>query len=165
MLASVPQSPAPVLGNERSERCREKNSRDVVERSLAINAKVFVGNLSFETTQYELEKLMSQAGQVESVYFPTDRTTGRPRGFAFVEYTTDEEAEEAIRKFNDAELGGRKLRVNAAEARPPRIPRPGPSFGDGFGSPGRGGKPGGRGGPGGKPKGSRRGMRGKKRSL
>ena len=146
------------------------SAEDIVERSLVINAKVFVGNLSFETTQYELENLMSQAGKIESVYFPTDRATGRPRGFAFVEFTTDEEAEKAIEELNDAELGGRKLRVNAAEARPPRAPRGGPGFAGGFGGPpgarGGGARPGGRGGvPGGKNKGSRRGMRGKKRSL
>ena len=55
-------------------------------------SKVFVGNLDFNTTREDLEALMSQAGQVKDVYLPTDRETRRPRGFAFVEYSSDEEA-------------------------------------------------------------------------
>ena len=98
------------------------------------------------------------------VYLPSDRMTGRPRGFAFVEFTTQEEAAEAIEKFHQYELDGRKLNVNEAEDRPrrPRAPRPfnpGPPPDAGFGQGGLGG---------GKPfknKGSRRGLRGRKRSL
>jgi cold-inducible RNA-binding protein len=111
-----------------------------------------------------------------SVHIGTDRETGRSRGFAFVEFSSDEEAQRAISSFNDFELDGRKLRVNAAEDRPPRragapsgfsAPR---SFSDfqggqqsdeGFG----GGFGGGFGKPFHKPKGSRRGIRGRKRSL
>ena len=77
-------------------------------------SKVFVGNLDFNTTREDLEALMSQAGQVKDVYLPTDRETRRPRGFAFVEYSSDEEAAAAIEKFNGHELGGRQLRVNAS---------------------------------------------------
>ena len=92
------------------------------------------------------------------VYIPSDRATGKPRGFAFVEFSNENEAEQAISKFDGAELGGRNLRINAAESRPPR---PG-----GFSAPPpppRGGKS--AFGGGGKSKGSRRGLRGKKRSL
>lgn len=93
---------------------------------------------------------------------PTDRATGRPRGFAFVEFSTQEEAAQAIEKLNDFELGGRKLRVNEAEERRPQR-RPPQNHGGGggydFGSDRHSGPP-----PS-KPKGSRKGMRGKKRSL
>ncbi len=107
-----------------------------------------------------------------------DRNTGRPRGFAFVEFSDPASAAEAIEKFDGYELGGRNLRVNMAEARKPRAPRPGPSrsyggsqgggFDDGGWGGGYGGGGGGGGGAGGrpaKPKGSRRGARGQKRSL
>lgn len=88
---------------------------------------------------------------------PSDRASGRPRGFAFASFETEEEAEKAIELADGAELGGRTLRANPAQDRPPR---PG-----GFRSDGR--PPGGGRGKGkaGRPKGSRRGLRGKKRSL
>src|SRR5689334_24939983 len=89
-------------------------------------SKVFVGNLNFRTTKEEVEGLFSQSGTISDVYFPMDRETGRPRGFAFVTFSTDEEAAAAIEKFNGYEMSGRALRVNAAEERP-RAPR---SFGD-----------------------------------
>ncbi len=109
-------------------------------------------------------QLLSEVGPVTDAYLPTDRATGRPRGFAFIEFATAAEAEEAIEKFNNYEFGGRRLRVNPAEDRPrPRAPRP-PSpqrFSSDFSGGGGGGdwnRPA-------KPKGSRRGLRGKKRSL
>lgn len=86
-----------------------------------------------------------------------DRATGRPRGFAFVEFSSNDEAEAAIEKFNEHELGGRKLRVNAAEDRPRRAPSPSFSPGPSF-RPDAGGRPS-------KPKGSRRRIRARKRSL
>ncbi len=132
-----------------------------------MSCKIFVGNLNYETTQTQLQDLLAEAGEIKDVYLPADRISGRPRGFAFVEFSTEDEAKAAIEKFNDYELGGRKLRVNEAEDRPRRAPggpRPGgfqPSYGDdSFGGGGGGG-----GRPPGRPKGSRRGMRGKKRSL
>ena len=135
-----------------------------MERSRAISSKVFVGNLNYETTQTQVTELFSEAGSIVDVYLPSDRNTGRPRGFAFVEFSSPEEAETAIEKFNDYEMAGRKLRVNSAEARP-RGPRPsGPPMGGGgdfnpsFGPDAFGARPS-------KPKGSRRGRRGKKRSL
>ena len=77
--------------------------------------KLFVGNLSFQTTEQDLTDLFGQAGPVDSVSIITDRMTGRSKGFGFVEMG-DEIAENAITKFNGIELGGRKLTVN--EARP-----------------------------------------------
>ncbi|MDH3746479.1 MAG: RNA-binding protein, partial [Acidobacteriota bacterium] len=127
-----------------------------------ISAKIFVGNLNFETTRDELTELLTPVGEIRDVYMPTDRDTGRPRGFAFVEFSTQEEAAQAIEKLNDFELGGRRLRVNEAEERRPQR-RPPQSSGGGGGNdfgPDRHG-----GGPPSKPKGSRKGMRGKKRSL
>ena len=91
-------------------------------RSVAISAKVFVGNLSYQTTANELTQVLSEAGQVVDVYIPTDRVTGRPRGFAFATFSSEAEASEAIRLFNQREVGGRRLNVNQAEERPRRPP-------------------------------------------
>jgi cold-inducible RNA-binding protein len=77
--------------------------------------KLYVGNLSFQTTESELDDLFAQAGEVESVRIITDRDTGRSRGFGFVEMN-EENAEKAISQFNGQELDGRALTVN--EARP-----------------------------------------------
>ena len=126
-----------------------------------MSRKVFVGNLNYETTQSQLTDLLAEAGEIKDVYLPSDRVTGRPRGFAFVEYSSEEEAQAAIEKFNDYELAGRKLRVNEAEDRPRRSSGPPPGgFRPSFGDDDRGSFK-----PAGRPKGSRRGMRGKKRSL
>lgn len=138
----------------------------------AISAKVFVGNLSYFTTQTDLAGLLSEAGEIVDIYLPADRRTGRPRGFAFVEFSNEDEAAACIEKFNEHELEGRKLNINEAEDRP-RRPSGGRSFGGPPGGGGGGGFGGGGGGGGGgfkgarrpKPKGSRRGKRGKKRSL
>lgn len=122
-------------------------------------SKVFVGNLSFDTTREELEALFAPLGEISDVFVPLDRDSGRPRGFAFVTYTSGESAQQAIQKLDGAELGGRNLRVNEATAE-----RPGgrPGGGGGFGRPGAGGRPGG---GFSKPKGSRRNIRGRKRSI
>ena len=71
--------------------------------------KIYVGNLPFTATEADLRALFSQHGNVDSVSLPTDRETRRPRGFAFVEYSSDEEAAAAIEKFNGHDLGGRQL--------------------------------------------------------
>ena len=148
-------------------------------------SKVFVGNLDFNTTKTEVQNLFSEIGEIRDVYLPMDRMSGRPRGFAFVEFASDEDAAKAIEKFNGYQLSGRALRVNAAEDRPRTGgggrpggggfggPRPsygggdfsggGGDFGGGGGDYGGGG--GGYGGGGGRAKGSRRNIRGKKRSL
>ena len=73
--------------------------------------KLYVGNLSFQTTEGDLETLFAQAGDVESVRIITDRDTGRSRGFGFVEMSK-ENAEKAISQFNGTELDGRALTVN-----------------------------------------------------
>jgi RNA recognition motif-containing protein len=80
--------------------------------------KIFVGNLSFQTTQDELHAAFAQYGNVESVTIMTDRQTGQPRGFAFVEMTNSSEAETAMSQLNGAELNGRALNVNEARPRP-----------------------------------------------
>ncbi len=134
-----------------------------------ISAKLFVGNVSFETTKAEIEKLFSEMGEIAEVFLPTDRESGRPRGFAFVEFTDSSAAQRATERFDGFELNGRALRVNEAQERRPRPPRA-PSFQhdpDPYGpsSYGGGGGGGGRGGIPGKPKGSRRNLRRKKRSL
>ena len=77
--------------------------------------KMYVGNLSFQTTETDLDNLFAQVGEVESVRIITDRDTGRSRGFGFVEMS-EENAAKAISQFNGTELDGRELTVN--EARP-----------------------------------------------
>ena len=79
--------------------------------------KLYVGNLSFETSSNELQALFAQAGTVEKVSLMEDRETGRSRGFGFVEMSTNEEGNSAIQKFNGQELGGRPLKVNEAKQR------------------------------------------------
>jgi RNA recognition motif-containing protein len=108
-----------------------------------------------------LTQLLSEAGSVVEVYLPADRETGRPRGFAFVQFASDASAADAIRLFHEREVDGRKLTVNAAEDRPAR--RDGPIRFDPRRSSGDGGEPGR--GKSFKRKGSRRGLRGRKRSL
>ena len=123
-------------------------------------SKVFVGNLSFDTTREELEALFAPLGEISDVFVPLDRDSGRPRGFAFVTYASGESATQAIQKLDGVELGGRNLRVNEATAERSGG-RPG-GGGSGFGRPGGGaGRPGGFS----KPKGSRRNIRGRKRSI
>jgi cold-inducible RNA-binding protein len=92
----------------------------------AISAKVFVGNMSFKTTKEELTELLSQVGTIVDVHIPTDRESGRPRGFAFVRFSTDDEAAEAIKRFNGFEFAGRRLNINQAEDRPRRTDGAGP---------------------------------------
>jgi hypothetical protein len=79
---------------------------DIHREEAAISARVFVGNLSFGTTQDQLTQLMSAAGRIMSVHLPADRETGRPRGFAFVEFSNEAEAAEAIQLFNERDLDG-----------------------------------------------------------
>lgn len=78
--------------------------------------KLFVGSLSWNTTDESLQQFFSQAGQVVSAKVITDRESGRSRGFGFVEMSTDEEAQKAVQELNDKELDGRTIKVN--EARP-----------------------------------------------
>lgn len=80
--------------------------------------KIFVGNLSFDTTNADLEALFAEVGTCESAAVVTDRTTGRSRGFGFVEMSSAGEAQAAISSINGRELHGRKLNVNEANDRP-----------------------------------------------
>ncbi len=82
-----------------------------------MSMKLYVGNLSFSTTENDLQQLFSQVGSVESASMVTDRDTGRSRGFAFVEMSSKSEGEAAIAKFNGSELDGRSLTVNEAKPR------------------------------------------------
>ena len=121
------------------------------------NSKLYVGNLSFKTTEDELRSAFSQFGTVTDLYVAMDKMTGRPRGFAFITMGSDEEAKAATEKMNGTDLGGRQLTVNEAR---PKEEGAGRSFGGGgggrgfggggggggFGGGGRGGDFGGRGG-------------------
>jgi RNA recognition motif-containing protein len=82
--------------------------------------KLYVGNLSFQTTEAELNNLFSQVGTVDSCRIITDRETGRSRGFGFVEMSSKEEGQAAISRFSGADLGGRPLTVNEAKPQEPR---------------------------------------------
>ncbi len=124
-------------------------------RRVIISAKIFVGNLNYDTSQRELEELFSQIGEIQDVFLPTDRDTGRPRGFAFVEFVDRGSVAEAIERFDGYELQGRNIRINEAEERQRRAP--------GFSDSGFPPKP--KGGRGGKPKGSRRNLRSRKRGF
>ena len=86
-----------------------------------MSMKLYVGNLSFETSSNELQTLFAQAGTVESVSLIEDRETGRSRGFGFVEMSTSDEGAAAIQKFDGQEVGGRALKVNAAKPRENRF--------------------------------------------
>jgi RNA recognition motif-containing protein len=107
--------------------------------------------LSYDTRQNELESLFSEVGTVVDVFLPDDRSTGRPRGFAFVEFTEESAAAEAIKRFDGYQLNGRSIGVREAEERQRRFSDssdsgPTPVHRD-------------RGGKGSKPKGSRRNVR------
>ena len=80
--------------------------------------KLYVGNLPYETGETELQELFGRAGTVETVKVMRDMATGRARGFAFVEMSTDEEAQNAITTLNEFQLGGRGLTVNEARPKP-----------------------------------------------
>src|ERR671928_1832569 len=97
--------------------------------------KLYVGNLSFRTTQEDLRDLFAQAGTVESASVIEDRETGRSRGFGFVEMATAEDAQAAIEQFNGKELNGRNLTVN--EAKPKTDRGPGGGGRGGYGGGGR----------------------------
>jgi len=105
-------------------------------------SRLYVGNLAYTTTEEDLKDLFAQAGTVSSVALIKDRDTGRSKGFAFVEMSTQAEAENAIRMFNGQSVAERVLTVNMAR---PREDRPG-GGGGGFGGPRRDGGGGRRGG-------------------
>jgi len=90
--------------------------------------KLYVGNLSYDTSESDLQALFGESGAVESVRVMRDMATGRARGFAFVEMATDAEAQAAITQHHEKEFGGRRLTVNEAR---PQEPRGGGGFGGG----------------------------------
>jgi cold-inducible RNA-binding protein len=85
-----------------------------------MGTKLFVGNLSFEVTENDLQDLFAQAGAVNSVNVMQDRATGRPRGFGFVEMATEADAAKAISMFSGKDFKGRALTVNEARSREDR---------------------------------------------
>ncbi len=85
--------------------------------------RLFVGNLSYQTMEKDLQDYFSQAGAVTSVNVMIDKMTGRSRGFAFVEFATGEEAAKAVEQFHGKEFQGRALTVNIAKPREERAPR------------------------------------------
>ena len=99
--------------------------------------KIYVGNLSFQTTDADLNNMFTEIGQVESVQIVTDRDTGRSKGFGFVEMSDDAAAAKAIERFNGREVNGRALTVNEAR------PKDSVSRGSGSGGRDRGGRGGG----------------------
>ena len=105
-----------------------------------ISAKVFVGNLNYRTTKEELSAFLSAAGEIVDCFLPTDRETGRPRGFGFVTFASPEQAAACVEQFNGQDFNGRRLNINPAEERGRR-----PAGGPGRGRPGgdRGGERGG----------------------
>ena len=107
---------------------------------------IFVGNMDFAVTEEQLRTAFATYGQVDKVTIVTDRDSGQPRGFAFVEMANDNEAQQAIAGLNGSQLGGRNLNVNEAR---PKVDRGGGDRGGGGGFKKRGGYGGGRGGGGG----------------
>jgi len=104
------------------------------------NSRLFVGNLSYQTQERDLQDHFSAAGVVTNVNLMLDRVTGKSRGFAFVEFSTPDEANRAVEMFHGKDLGGRALTVNIAR---PREERPAGGGGGGFRGGGGGGGGGG----------------------
>jgi cold-inducible RNA-binding protein len=114
-----------------------------------VESKLYVGNLSYNVSEDDLRELFNQAGEIKEVTLIMDRDTRRPKGFGFVEFMTQADAEKAIQMFNEHELDGRRLTVNMARPREDRGGSGGGGFrGGGGGGGGRGGKRGGYGGGG-----------------
>ncbi|MEB2314298.1 MAG: RNA-binding protein [Sorangiineae bacterium] len=122
-----------------------------------MGTRLYVGNLSYDTTEASLRDAFSRCGEVTDAHVVTDRMTGRPRGFGFITMGDDEQARAAIEAMDGASLDGRQLRVNEAQERAPRAGGGGGGGfgGGGFGGGGGGGGRGGRGGGGGRDRGDR----------
>src|ERR1700758_420722 len=97
-----------------------------------MNTKLFVGNLSFNTTENDLQDAFAAHGTVVETNLMTDRATGRSRGFAFITMSSEQEAQDAVTSMNGKSIGGRALTVNIARPREERAPRAGgrPQYGN-----------------------------------
>src|SRR3954465_2114141 len=104
-----------------------------------MGTRLYVGNLSFNTTETDLQDLFSQAGAVQEVALMQDKFTGKSRGFAFVTMTSEQDAQNAISQFNGKTVEGRPPTVNEARPREARPPGGGGGYGGGGGGRGRGG--------------------------
>jgi len=119
--------------------CFSAGKRDTryASRTLYMSNKLFVGNLSFDTTENDLNDLFAAHGTVTEANLMMDRDSGRPRGFGFVTMSSAEEAQKAIAALNGKDVGGRALTVNVAKPREERAPggggRRGPGGGGGGG--------------------------------
>ena len=102
-----------------------------------MNTKLYVGNLPYSVTEADLRGLFAPAGEIASIAVITDRDTGRPRGFAFVEMADSASAQKAISLLNGKSMGDRQLTVNEAK---PQAARGGFGGGGGYGGGGRGGR-------------------------
>lgn len=138
-LVDCLQTPRLVVGdNQKFRRAGNSHLANPAGRKVrgkSMGTKLYVGNLSFETPESDLSDLFGQVGNVTSCSLITDRDTGKSRGFAFVEMSTDEEAQKAIAELNGKDVGGRALKVNEAK---PREDRPRRDFGGGGGGGGGG---------------------------
>lgn len=91
-----------------------------------MSVRLFVGNLPFDVTEAEIREFFSPVGELQEVFLPVDRESGKPRGFAFIEFDEASQAAEAVRRFNEQQFKGRALSLSEARAREKR------SFGDSF---------------------------------
>jgi RNA recognition motif-containing protein len=105
-----------------------------------MSERLFVGNLSFNTSEASIQAAFSVAGEVREVSMPTDRETGQPRGFAFVTMGNSKAAAAAIQQLNGSQLDGRQIRVDEAQERPQRSGGGGGGRGGGGGFRGGGGR-------------------------
>ena len=103
-----------------------------------LSKKLYVGNLPFSATEADIRELFEAHGSIESINVITDRETGRPRGFAFVEMSDGESATKAMEALDGRDLGGRNLKVNEAKERPARGGGGGGGGGGGYGGGGGG---------------------------
>jgi cold-inducible RNA-binding protein len=107
--SDVPSGSRPIIAPRRISAWGEQDN--------PLSSKLYVGNLSFDSTENDLKDLFGRHGSVESVAVITDRETGRPRGFAFVEMSEASAAQDAIRALDGTDFGGRNIKVNEAQDR------------------------------------------------
>ena len=108
------------LGGDLKPGSREQSQKKAEGAIESIEMKMFVGNLSFDTSEQQLKELFSEHGEVTDVHMPTDRETGQPRGFAFVTMDSKSAMVNAIKALDGTEFDGRDIKVNEARAREER---------------------------------------------